>query len=79
MLSFVPSEIDLATENQEIEFIKQVPQDSLAIADGLERPGGPFYLSWVPELDVGLHQATFQFVRDSGEILEYSWKILIYW
>ena len=76
-------------ENREIEVVEQrialfidseqVPQDSLKIGDGMESPGGPYVLDWSPELAVGLHQATFQFVTDSGKILEYSWEILVYW
>ena len=84
---FNPSDIDIAPENQEIELIiqrvtlfidsEQVPQDPVVpvVADEI----GPYFLGWAVELTVGSHQATFQFVTDSGEIREYTWEILIYW
>ena len=79
--------IGLAPENRDIEVVRQraslfiagqqISQDTLEIADGIEGLGGPYYLSWTPELTPGVYDAKFQFLTDSGEVLEYRWQIII--
>jgi len=79
--------IGLALENRNVEIVRQrasllidgqqISQDTLEIADGIEGVGGPYYLSWTPELTPGIHDAKFQFLTDAGEILEYGWQITI--
>lgn len=81
------NKIGMTTENRNLLFFQQraslvvddqqVPQDTLRVADGLEGMGGPFYLSWAPELVPGVHEVQFQFITDAGEILEYSWQIML--
>jgi len=79
--------IGLAPENRNVEVVGQraslfidgqlISRDTLEIADGVVGLGGPYYLSWAPELVPGVHQAQFRFITDAGEILEYSWQILL--
>lgn len=42
-----------------------------------EPQGCLFRMSWAPELSPGLHEATFQFITDSGDVLEYSWQFVL--
>ena len=55
----------------------QIPNDSLLIADGMIEGFGPYLLSWAPQLAPGLHEATFQFLNDYEEILEYTWRFFL--
>ena len=81
------NKIGMTTENRNLLFFQQraslvvddqqVPQDTLRVADGLEGMGGPFYLSWAPELVPGVHEVQFRFMTDAGDILKYSWQIVI--
>lgn len=81
------TKMDLAPENYDGEILmqraslfvddEQVLQDTLMIADGAVGLGGPYYLSWAPPLELGTHEVQFQFLTDSGEILEYTWQMVI--
>jgi hypothetical protein len=55
---------------------QQVDHRLFTFADGL-MPEGPFWLSWSPNLDLGLHEARFQITTHLGEVLEYSWQFII--
>jgi hypothetical protein len=55
---------------------QQVNNDLMYIADGL-MDDGPFWLSWAPGLEPGLHEARFQIITHLGEMLEYSWQFII--
>jgi hypothetical protein len=37
------------------------------------RPGYPYWLCWPAALEVGLHQASFQFRQPDGTVEEFSW------
>lgn len=66
-------------------------EETLRIADGLIRKNiyddqgnllytidvGPYYLSWGPVLGLGIHEAKFTVMKNSGEMLEYAWRFTI--
>jgi len=47
-----------------------------SIGDGLVE-NGPFSLSWIPEIEPGLHEACFEIVTAEGEVLAYCWYFLV--
>jgi hypothetical protein len=55
---------------------QQVDQRLFTFADGL-MPEGPFWLSWAPMLEPGLHEARFQIISHLEEVLEYLWQFII--
>jgi hypothetical protein len=55
---------------------QQIDQGLLTIADGL-MPEGPFWLSWTPILEPGLHEVRFEIITHLGEMMEYSWQFII--
>ncbi len=38
---------------------------------------GSYYLAWTPLLEVGVHEARFEVIRDNGELLTFSWGFTI--
>jgi hypothetical protein len=87
MVQINGEKIGLAPENRNVDVVGQrvslfidgkiISQDTLEIADGLVGLGGPYYLSWAPELMPGVHEVQFQFITDAGDILKYSWQMVI--
>lgn len=54
----------------------RISNTSLRIADGLMKHG-PFYLSWAPQLMMGLYEAKFQLTTGSGQTFEYVWQFIV--
>jgi hypothetical protein len=70
LLGSLKSRVALYINNQ------QVDHELFTLADGL-MPEGPFWFSWSPFLEPGLHEARYEITTHLGEVLEYSWQFII--